>query len=148
LNTEGADGEAVGVSQRQRWQSSLFAQDLPAPIQTGIVCYFSPLFPGYKELISQEDTVQLDGLDWDRFLCIGLADGGEGDAGLEYARGSRVVNKMQDDAGKQVPGLKQALQLCQRLCNININPMDVMQDPWVKQEACKCQLVSSSETHI
>lgn len=109
---------------------------------------FRPALPRLQEIISQEDTVQLDGLDWDQFLCIGLADGGEGDAGLEYARGSRVVNKMQDDAGKQVPGLKQALQLCQRLCNININPMDIMQDPWGKQEACKCQLVSSSETHI
>lgn len=82
--------------------------------------------------------MQLDGLDWDQFLCIGLEDEGEVDANPEYARGSRVVTKMRD-AGKQVSGPKQVLQLSGRLCNIDIKPMDGMQDPWGKQEACKCE---------
>ena len=34
---------------------------------------------------------------------------------------------MQDDAGKQVPGLKQVVQVGGRACKIDIDPMDVPQ---------------------
>jgi hypothetical protein len=111
---------------------------LTSPNSNRYCLLFRPALHGLQGMTSQEDTVQLDGLDWDQFLCIGLADAGEVSAGPEYARGSRMVNKMQD-AGKQVPGPKQVLQMCGRLCNIDINSMDDTQDPEGKQEACICK---------
>jgi hypothetical protein len=108
------------------------------PIQRGVVHYFGPLFLGRKTITSQEDVVQLRGIKWEHLLEIGLTDGRKVDAGPEYARGLRVIDEMRD-VGKQVPGLKQVVQMHGRLYEININPMDVMQDLPGKQEACICE---------
>lgn len=72
------------------------------------------------------DLVQLHGLGGEHLLYIGLADGRKVDAGPEYARGLRVIDKLQD-VGEQVPGLKQVMQVGGRACEIDINPMDVSQ---------------------
>jgi hypothetical protein len=41
--------------------------------------------------------VQLHGVDWEHLLYIGLTDGRKVDAGLEYARGSRVRPDEEDE---------------------------------------------------
>jgi hypothetical protein len=72
------------------------------------------------------DVVELCDADWEHVLYIGLADGRKVDAGPEYARGLRVIDKLRD-VGEQVPGLKQVVQVGGRACEIDIDPMDVPQ---------------------